>query len=111
MSPTTVRLYIDDFSFLVICTDTMDTTDALHESLSDIQLHLQSIRMNIDPSKLELIHFSRRHHPHLHRPLVTENLTITPSLTVRWLGIFFDTKLSFHRHIEILKLRPCTALL
>ena len=93
MFPTTVHSYIDDFSLFAIGAD---TTDALCESLSVIQLHLQSIGMNIDPSKLELVRFSQRHHPHLHRPLVTENLTIMLSLTVRQLSIFFDTKLPFH---------------
>lgn len=107
--PTTVRSYIDVFSFLAIGADTTDTTDALRQSLSDIQTHLHDIGMSIDPTKSELIHFSRRRDPHLHRALILDNTIIPASPVVRWLGIFFDPTLSFNKHVEILCNRARTA--
>lgn len=107
--PTTVRSYIDDFSFLAIGADTTDTTDALRLSLSDIQEQLHAIGMTMDPAKSELIHFSRRRDPHLLRPLILNDAVIPASPVVRWLGIFFDPTLSFNKHVEILCNRARTA--
>ena len=109
MYPTTVRSYIDDFSFLAIGANTTDTTDALRISIQDIVTELAAIGMTIDPSKSELIHFSRRQDPHLLRPLVLPDGSINASPVVRWLGIFFDQKLSFHHHLRILCNRARTA--
>ena len=55
--------------------------------------------MQFDPSKTKLIHFSTR------RQAITEevkiaNLVIKPSPVIRWLGIYFDSKLTFKPHIE-----------
>lgn len=61
--PTTVRSYIDDISFLAIGADTTDTTDALRESMTDVHTQLATIGMTVDPTKSELIHFSRRRDP------------------------------------------------
>ena len=107
--PTTVRSYIDDFSFLAIGADTTDTTDALRTSIQDIVTELSAIGMSIDPTKSELIHFSRRRDPHLLRPLILPGGSISASPVVRWLGIFFDQTLSFHPHLKILCNRARTA--
>ena len=103
--PVTVRSYINDFSFLAIGSDTVEMTEALRSSYLDITSGLSSIGMSIDPSKSELIHFSRRHNPEqLLLPLVIDHtLTIHPAKdTLRWLGIFFDSRLSFTKHVDIL---------
>lgn len=79
-------------------------------SMEDVIHQLQLIGMSIDPTKSDLIHFSRRRDPHLNRPLVLPTGTIAPSPVVRWLGIFFDQKLSFHEHVNILCNRARTAV-
>ena len=68
--------------------------------------------MVVDPTKTELIHFSRRHNDEqLRHPLVLSPLlTIHPArTTLRWLGIFFDSRLLFNQHVEILCNRARTA--
>ena len=108
--PTTVRSYIDDVSFLAIGADTEDTVTALQQSFLDIERGLASIGMNLDPTKSELIHFSHRHHDDLALPLdIPNSITISPSSTVRWLGIFFDSRLTFNKHVDILCNRARTA--
>ena len=100
------------FSFLAIGADTEETTEALKRSYSDITAGLSSIGMSVDPSKSELIHFSRRHNEaQLRTPLIIDsNLMIRPAKdTLRWLGIFFDSRLSFNRHVDILCNRARTA--
>ena len=108
--PTSVRSYIDDVSFLAIGADTEDTSTALRQSFLDIEHGLAKIGMNLDPTKSELIHFSHRHHDDLSFPLqITPTFTISPSNTVRWLGIFFDSRLTFNKHVDILCNRARTA--
>ena len=108
--PTTVRSYIDDVSFLAIGADTEDTTSALQQSFLDIERGLAEIGMNLDPTKSELIHFSHRHHDDLTLPLyISSTLSIYPSSTVRWLGIFFDSRLTFTKHVDVLCNRARTA--
>lgn len=110
--PVTVRSYIDDFSFLAIGADTEETTEALRTSYLNIKSGLSSIGMTIDPSKSELIHFSRRHNAEqLSLPLnIDPTLTIYPAKdTLRWLGIFFDSRLLFNKHVDILCNRARTA--
>ena len=101
--PTTVRSYIDDFSFLAIGADTEDTVEALKHSFHHITTHLANIGMKFDPTKSELIHFSHRHSDQLSVPLViSPSFSITPNDTVRWLGIVFDSRLTFNKHVTIL---------
>ena len=59
---------------------------------------LRTIGMTIDVSKLEIQHFSRRKKdnvaPSLRITLHGENITVIPTATMRWLGIYLDRRLS-----------------
>ena len=50
-------------------------------------------------SKTELIHFSRKRETLLD-PVDLPGFTVHPSVIVRWLGIWLDSKLTFKAHIE-----------
>ena len=59
----------------------------------------------LDPSKRELMHFTRRTSVRIDTPIMLPNTdgswTIHRPVTVlRWLGFFFDPKLKFRAHIE-----------
>lgn len=55
-------------------------------------------------------HFSRRHTDQMSRPLIlSPTHDLHPLDTARWLGIFFDSKLSFTKHVDILCNRARTA--
>ena len=70
--------------------------------------------LTLDAEKRGLIHFHTR-------PKYGANLSVTlpnvdgmytvhePKKVVRWLGIFFDRKLRFHEHTNIMKERSLTA--
>ncbi|RAL65524.1 hypothetical protein DID88_001090 [Monilinia fructigena] len=60
------------------------------------------------PEKLEMMHFTRRHHAHAPEAVISPTLTIQPTTSapgdtkqpaLRWLGVWLDRKLTFNRHI------------
>ena len=91
--------YIDDFSLSVTSRSAAKNCREL-EAIIDTLFDLASEKSVIfDPSKTELIHF------HTHRKPVTEalrvgDITISPKEVVRWLGVWFDSKLTFKPHVE-----------
>ena len=66
---------------------------------------LEDAGMRIDPDKSELIHFSRNKKTPVD-PILTSiygnMLTIHPKPVLRWLGIFFDSKLTYKDHVKIM---------
>ena len=101
-----VKSYIDDFSLLAISSSPDENISLLTVRLHQVANSLQGVGMRIDPSKSELIHFSRKHQrsdPPLITNLYNSLLTDTPATEhLRWLGIYFDRKLRFHHHITIM---------
>ena len=53
-----------------------------------------------DGPKTELIHFHRRRHSPQCIVTLPNGTIIKPSTVVRWLGVFFDRKLSFKAHVD-----------
>ena len=103
--PVIPRSYIDDFSFLAISHSDITNTTALEGSLHQTVALFEDAGMRIDPSKSELIHFSWGRKP-CTAPITTtlygKDLRINPKDVVRWLSIFFDSKLRFSKHVEIM---------
>ena len=103
--PIVPHSYIDDFSFLAISHSANHNVIALGNTLIRATDLLSDIGMRIDPEKSDLIHFSRARacpQPSIDVSLYGHNLVISPKLTVRWLGIFFDQKLTFQEHVKIM---------
>ena len=91
--------YIDDFSLSVTSSSAKKNCRQIKEVVDKLFAAATQQGAQFDPGKTELIHFSTK------REVITEgvkiaNLTITPSPVVRWLGIYFDSKLTFKPHIE-----------
>jgi hypothetical protein len=55
--------------------------------------------VTFDDSKSELIHFQRGNKATFTVTLPNKTV-IQPSETVRWLGVWFDTKMSFKTHVQ-----------
>ena len=103
--PIIPRSYIDDFSFLAISHSPTHNLIALGNTLIRLTDLLLDVGMKIDPEKSDLIHFSRaRSIPPapINVSVYGRNLSIIPKPVVRWLGIFFDQKLTFNEHVRIL---------
>ena len=106
--PIIPRSYIDDFSFLAISHSANHNAITLGNTLIRAVDLLSNIGMKIDPEKSDLIHFSRARacpQPCIDVSLYGHNLIISPKPIVRWLGIFFDPKLTFQEHVRIMSNR------
>ena len=84
--------------------------------LQKVIAKLHSIRMAIDPTKLEIQHFSCRpkdsSFPALRTtdPITSEDICITPTKVTRWLGFYLDKRLSFNKHVDIMCKRASSVL-
>jgi hypothetical protein len=67
-----------------------------------IQLFQQATeqRVQFEASKTELIHFSRKKQPYTNPVTLPGGIIVQPNPLVRWLGIWFDPRLTFKPHIE-----------
>ncbi|KAI6100333.1 hypothetical protein F5141DRAFT_967573, partial [Pisolithus sp. B1] len=75
----------------------------LKDAFSTITCILESLSLTIDLSKSDLIHFSWRRkeaHPHIELMYRSSPHRIDHSDTVKWLGVWFDSKLSFRKHVQ-----------
>ena len=59
----------------------------------------EELSITFDVEKSELVHFSGKKQP-LCTPLILSHFTLEPKELVRWLGVWFDRKLSFKAHVE-----------
>ena len=108
--PLLPRSYIDDFAILVISESIVDNVRVLSEGLDRLISLLGAVGMTIDPDKLDLIHFSKRPGNSIGAHSVTctvdgQRIVVEPKKVMRWLGIFFDTKLTFSEHVKIMSNR------
>ncbi|KAL1738829.1 hypothetical protein HDZ31DRAFT_18368, partial [Schizophyllum fasciatum] len=85
--------------------------DKIENALAVVVEKLRQLGLDIDIDKLELIHFTRkRADPALDLPIIVKlpNIpprTIRPSMVMRWLGVFFDRKLTWKAHVEKMAMR------
>jgi len=102
--------YIDDFALLSFGSSHVESTTLLTTSLHLVAEGLEKIGMSLDSSKSDLIHFSRSKPPEvtINTSLFNLPILIQPSPILRWLGIFFDPKLSFNKHVSIMACRAST---
>lgn len=89
---------------------------SLDDNVAKLALDVQSIldwgaenKVAFAPEKLEMIHLTNQRNNYSPDLVVNEDLTITAITTapktgqqpaLRWLGVWFDRKLSFKRHVE-----------
>ncbi|KIK24674.1 hypothetical protein PISMIDRAFT_98043, partial [Pisolithus microcarpus 441] len=65
---------------------------------------LESLGLMIELSKSELIHSSCRCKemcPHIDLMYHNASYHVNHSEAIKWLGVWFDSKLSFHKHIQM----------
>ncbi|KAI6154507.1 hypothetical protein EDD17DRAFT_1439051, partial [Pisolithus thermaeus] len=82
----------------------------LKDAFSTVIHILESLSLTINLSKSELIHFSWCHKescPHI--DLIYHNTPhhINCSDSIKWLGVWFNSKLSFHEHVQSVATRAC----
>ena len=91
--------YIDDFSLSVSSTSARKNCKVLEKIVAKLIESAEKQGVSFNPMKTELMHFTTRREP------ITEGVNVAgevvaPKSLVKWLGIWFDPKLSFKQHVE-----------
>ena len=82
--------------------DTHTSIPSLSDCLTDISLWMKSSKLKLNSDKTESISIGtkkQRHKLSNHFPVKLLGNDITPSDSVRNLGVIFDTDFSFHKHV------------
>ncbi|KAI0999011.1 hypothetical protein K3495_g9182 [Podosphaera aphanis] len=97
--------YADDVAVLEISPSLQGNATKLENSINQALAWGSSEGVTFDPMKSELLHFTRKHKDKNLLPQEeTTNLTISETAQkpyLKWLGINFDKKLTFKRHVQI----------
>ncbi|KAI5899136.1 uncharacterized protein SCHCODRAFT_02485960, partial [Schizophyllum commune H4-8] len=88
----------------------MKNTHVLERAYDITRDWLRRAGLDVDRVKRELMHYTRRKCDEQSPSARLSNgdgsfTTVPTSSTVRWLGIFFDRKLLFNRHVQTLAAR------
>ena len=95
-----ITLYADDSSLVFISDTFEDLENKVNESLIRINEWIEDNRLtlNVDKSKLMLINISGRKIPNFNANIGNKSLECVNDMKI--LGIVFDSKLSFKKHID-----------
>jgi hypothetical protein len=97
---TATPSYIDDVACLVVGNSEEENCIKL-ESIARTAFEWgDNNAVAFDDPKTELIHFHRKRQTPQCSVTLPNGTTIQPSSVVRWLGVFFDRKLSFKAHVD-----------
>lgn len=78
-----------------------DTARQANEAIAAMESWGGGEAIYFDPEKTEIMHFSRRKADHDYSPIVYHgDKEIWAPLSMRWLGIWLDKKLTFNHHID-----------
>jgi len=96
---TQLALYADDIAILSQSWRPETITRRLNCTLSQLLRYFNKWKLRVNVSKTEIILFTKRR-PLDPKPLQFQNVTITWSNTVKYLGLLLDTKLLFTKHLQ-----------
>jgi ribonuclease HI len=99
-------MYIDD-GFLMCISPSLDhNVSVIRKEIAYINTWLKSRGLGFEAEKSDLMHFSRRKRDNSPPITITDSFgkteTIVARESLRWLGVFFDRKLSFKQHVHIM---------
>jgi len=103
LTPTTLVGYIDDVNIYTSSTSLIQNVAALRADFIAILRILHGLGLSIDFIKCMLTHFTRQHNidfPNITLPSPDGDIVITHNNTMKWLGIIFDSKLLFNKHVK-----------
>ena len=100
--------YADDLCLYRASNSLDNNVELLSQDVGGIILYGEENKIFFAPEKLEMIHLTRQRDNYAPLCRVNENLSIMPITTapkkdeqpaLRWLGVWFDRKLTFKRHV------------
>ena len=131
---TTLIIYVDDGKITIASSNINTNVRFLSRAYQIVEKWMSERGMKIDPDKRELIHHSWRKKDRILAPVTTGprpfppprtpmetpvdipgtdttlRTLIMPSPTIKWLGVTFDSKLTFHKHIAAASVRATKAI-
>ena len=98
-------MYADDTQVYIELSqsDTHKSISSLSDCLTDISLWMKSSKLKLNSNKTEFIIIGTKQQRHKlsdHFPVKLLDNDISPSDSVRNLGVIFDSDFSFHKHIS-----------
>ena len=99
-SPGTTLLYADDISVLLPAYSSMEASTLLQSYLNEVSAWCTSWRFSMAAAKCSLIVFSRKRKPDAPVHLYLDGQLIPQVDQVKFLGLIFDSKLSWKQHIN-----------
>jgi ribonuclease HI len=91
--------YIDDFCIAASSNSAAKNCRSLQTTVQKLFSLAREQAVQFDPGKTELIHFTTQKTT-ITDSIEVESIAIEPKPVIRWLGIWFDSKLTFKAHIE-----------
>lgn len=102
-APVALLGYIDDGNLYASSVSLDLNVAILKDAFSTVTRILENLGLTIDLSKSDLIHFSWRRkesRPHIELMYRDSPHRVDHSDTIKWLGVWFDSKLSFRKHVQ-----------
>ncbi|KAG9225338.1 hypothetical protein CCMSSC00406_0006275 [Pleurotus cornucopiae] len=106
--------YVDDGLIAAFSRSLDQNVTTLQDAFALIKPRLGAIGLATDDDKFDLMHFTRARKPDLPPVRIPSQggpgITVFPKSTMRWLGFFFDRKLTFKEHVKIMCNRALSKL-
>ena len=96
-----VLSYIDDIALVVSSTSVKKNIKILEREVAKIYQLGLAMAIGFDLAKTELLHFTTSKAAKTASLLLPDQDVVQPKEVVRWLGIWFDSSLSFKQHVAI----------
>ena len=115
LTPIELVMYIDDGSIRAVSKSLQINCMVIEEAYNRVHKWMEKSNLSLDMEKRDLIHFDKGKlavDPVMSVMLPNKDGTTTkhkPQEVAKWLGIFFDQKLSFRTHVNIMAQRAETA--
>jgi ribonuclease HI len=91
--------YADDAAILTVGPDLRTTAAQSTKAVEDLEYWGSENGVTFDPIKTEVMHFTRRRDEGT--PTITHQGQVkAPGEALRWLGIWFDRRLTFRKHVD-----------
>lgn len=99
--------YADDTAIIASAKQHRAVSTKLRNAMQKVNRHLIKwhIGVNIDKTQLLFVPFDRKRKRVPNSPLTIGDIDLTYSRCIRYLGVYFDSKLSYHPHIDKLRAR------
>ena len=102
-------MYVDDGAIFACGRRWEDIENSIRVGYTTCMDWLTRAGLSAEPDKTELIYFRKRgektdppHHMSLPLPLPNTHYRVTTTSTLRYLGFFFDNRLSWTHHVEVM---------